>query len=307
VVNNSRYEMQHKRRPAHFFFLDAEDSPEIFTALFRAAADWARTRGCVALEGPMLFGGTYGSGVLIDGFETPAPLTMMPYNFRYYALRLEELGFEKLFDLVGADISPAHFSLPAKVESVAEKVRLRGRFKVLEFKRKADIASRADEIATLYNATLADHYENYPLTEAELEFVKNDLLSVADPRLVKILEYDGKIVGFLFAFHDLNPALRRNMGKVTPLGILRLLIGYRQRRKVFFNGMGIMEEYQRLGGNALLYSELTRTVSSMGFTEAETVQINEHTDLMLADIKRLGAIITKRHRVFTRKISSESD
>ena len=34
---------------------------------------------------------------------------------------------------------------------------------------------------------------------------------------------------------------------------------------LILNGMGILSQYQRLGGNALLYSELTKTVAERSF------------------------------------------
>lgn len=63
--------------------------------------------------------------------------------------------------------------------------------------------------------------------------------------------------------------------------------------------MGILPEYQRLGGNALLYHELAKTVRSRNFMEAEIVQIAESTEMMLKDIQKLGSEINKIHRIFT--------
>jgi GNAT superfamily N-acetyltransferase len=302
VVSNTRYQKQNSRKCAHFFFLDAFENLDAFRSLIGAAADWARDRGLDSLEGPMLFGGTYGCGVLVKGFELRAPMTMMPYNFPYYPAMLEALGFAKLFDVIGADISPDKFNLPERISNVAEIVLKRGRFKVLQFKSKKQILRRADKIAEMYNATLGDHPENYPLSDEELERVKKDLLMVASPDLVKILEYDGAIVGFLFAFADASGSLRKNMGKITPLGLLRLLSDLRHSKKVLFNGMGILPQYQRLGGNALLYRELTETVKSRKFESAEIVQIAETTELMLSDIRTLGSEINKIHRVYTKAI-----
>ena len=89
------------------------------------------------------------------------------------------------------------------------------------------------------------------------------------------------------------------MGKITPLGILRIILGLKTSKKVLFNGMGILPEYQRLGGNALLYHELAKTVRSRDFIEAQVVQIAESTEMMLKDIKKLGIKINKIHRIYT--------
>jgi len=302
VVSNVRYQKEHNRNCAHFFFLDAPESKEVFQALLDAAADWAKNRGVEYLDGPMLFGGAYGSGLLIEGYELPPPMTMMPYNFPYYRKFVEELGFTKLFDTYGTDISKENFVLPEKIEKFAEKVLERGRFKVKRYKSKRAILKEADRLLELFNATLADHPEDYPLTDEELVQLKKDLAPVASPDLIKVLTYDDKIVGYLLAFADITPQLRKSMGKITIPGIIRMMRGLKNSNKLLANGMGILPEYQRLGGNALLYYELSKTVQSRDFTIAKTVQINESTTLMLADIEKLGAVKEVTHRVYQRKL-----
>ncbi len=302
VVSNTRYQKEHNRKCAHFFFLDAGESREIFKLLLDTAAEWAEKKGNEYLDGPMLFGGAYGSGLLIEGYGIQAPMTMMPYNYSYYRSIIEDLGFTKLFDTYGTDISPDKFTLPDRIAVLAEKVLKRGRFKVMEFKTKRQILKEADELLVMYNATLADHPEDYPLTEEELAQLKKDLAAVASPDLIKILTYDDKIVGYLLAFADISPILHRNMGKVTIPGIIRMLRGLKTSDKVLFNGMGILPEYQRMGGNALLYYELSKTVRSRNFKVAKTVQINESTVLMLSDIHKLGAVDETIHRVYQRKL-----
>ncbi|RKX88131.1 MAG: hypothetical protein DRP59_12490 [Spirochaetes bacterium] len=302
VVSNVRYQKEHNRKCAHFFFLDAAKREDVFAALLDAAAAWAKERKLEYLDGPMLFGGAYGSGVLIKGYEQSAPMTMMPYNYPYYRTFIENSGFTKFFDTYGTDISPDNFVLSEKITRMAEKVLQRGRFKVLEFKSKKEILKIADKIIALYNTTLADHPEDYPLTDKELNQLKKDLLTIASPDLIKILTYDDKIVGYLLAFADISPILHRNMGRITLPGFFRMMRGMKRSEKLLANGMAILPEYQRLGGNALLYYELSKTVRSRNFKIAKTVQINESTVLMLADIHKLGAVDEVVHRLYQRKL-----
>ncbi len=197
------------------------------------------------------------------------------------------------------DLPPASFRLPERISSVADKVLKRGRFAVLRFTTKRTVLRVADRIAALYNETLGDHLEDYPLSEAELEQVKKDLLVIADPRLIKILTYDGAVVGYLFAFRDLSDALQKNRGRLGPLELLRLLAAMRRSDGLIVNGMGILSQYQRLGGNALLYAELARTVGG-AFGRAELVQVSERTEMMLRDIETLGGSVSKVHRMYER-------
>ena len=73
-------------------------------------------------------------------------------------------------------------------------------------------------------------------------------------------------------------------------------------KKILFNGIGILPEYQRLGGNALLYRELERMVQTRGFTTVELVQISEKTELMISDAGSLGAQPCKVHRIYKRSL-----
>ena len=71
--------------------------------------------------------------------------------------------------------------------------------------------------------------------------------------------------------------------------------------ELLLNGMGILPQYQRLGGNALLYHELEKTAAGGGFRRAELVQVSERTELMLRDIQTLGGRVYKVHRMYERE------
>ncbi len=301
VTKNPSYIAQHGTACAHFYFFDVEEDPQAAEALLRRCLEWARGEGLELLRGPMLLGGVSGSGILVEGYERRAAMTMMPYNHPYYPRLLQDLGFRKHVDLYSMDLPPDRFRLPERVEAVAEKVLARGRFQVLRFRSKRGLKAVAEGIAALYNATLADHLEDYPLSPEELAQVTKDLLLIADPRLVKILAYDGQIVGYLFAFHDLSPVLQKNGGRLGPLALLRLLLGLRAGDGLLINGMGILPQYQRLGGNALLYHELQLSASGGPFRQVELVQVSERTELMLRDVQTLGGRICKTHRIYERE------
>ncbi len=302
VLDIPAYRREHGSNQAFFYFFDFA-SPETAGRLADAAAAWAKSRGLSSLEGPFLFGGATGSGLLVEGFDSPPPMTMMLYNRPSAVEVYEALGFQRKYDLYSFDVRASSFVMPERIVRDAERVRRRSGLRVLRFKSKRDLLRVADGIADLFNATLADHPEDYPLTKAELNQVKKDLLFVARPDLIKILANGEKIVGFLFAFPDLSPGLRRCRGRPGPIDILRLLAALRRPKRILVNGMGILKEYRGRGGNALMYAELAATVLASGVEEFELVQIAESTALMLADLETLGARRSKRHRVFSRPIA----
>ena len=103
----------------------------------------------------------------------------------------------------------------------------------------------------------------------------------------------------LFAFHDVSAALQRAHGRLLPFGLLDILLELRRTNTVAVNGMGILPEYQGHGGNAILYSEMGKSLLSFRqFTHVEMTQVAETTEQMRADLKNLNGVEYKNNRVY---------
>lgn len=302
VFENHAYNEYHQTRHANLYFFDSVDDPEAAEAAFQAVFEWARGRGLDAIHGPVFSGGASASGVLIEGFDQRSAMTMMPYNYPYYRRLYEAAGFEKRLDLLSARLDPKSFELPERVRRIARMVLKRGKLSVKEFRTKRELKKYVDGITALYDETLARNSENYPLTERELREVARSMLFVADPKLIKILMHGDRVVGFLFAFPDLSAALQRSNGKLTPASMLDIMLEFKRTDQLIINGAGIHPEYQKMGGNALLYYELERTAGNKAYDHADLTQVAETTELMLRDLQNLGASIYKRHRVFIKSL-----
>jgi hypothetical protein len=71
---------------------------------------------------------------------------------------------------------------------------------------------------------------------------------------------------------------------------------------VAINGAGILPEYQNRGGNALLYTEIERTIRESRFFHADLTQVAETAVQMRRDLTGLGAEPYKTHRVYARDL-----
>jgi len=304
VFENELYNEKHNTRAANFYFFDCVENSLVAGALFGTIEKWAKDRGLSQVIGPMFSAASGGNGVLVEGFEHRAAMTMAGYNHPYYGGLIDGLGYTKRRDYLSAEIDADTFSMPEKISRIAEISLKRGHFEVLKFSSKRELAKLSHTIGEIHNKTLGSFNETHNLTPPEIEVLRKDLLSVADPALIKILAYDGKIAGFLLGFHDLSAALQRGGGRITPAGIIRLLKSSKQSKEVIINGIGILPEYQRLGGNALLYKELERTVKEnvQDAGHCDLVQIAETTWLMMKDLENLGARIYKRHRLYEKEL-----
>ena len=127
-------------------------------------------------------------------------------------------------------------------------------------------------------------------------------MMIAQPGLMKIINHGEDVVGFLFACPDVSAALQRARGHLLPLGILDLLLEMRRTQWIALNGAGILPEFQGRGGNAVLYSEIERTVRESGFQHAALTQVAETAVQMRRDLENLGNEPFKNHRVYGRHL-----
>ena len=302
VANNRRYNEYHQLKRAQFYFFECEDNLETASALFERAYEWARQRGLDEIIGPKGFAALDGYGMLVEGFEHRQMMTMMNYNHTYLPRLMEAMGFEKEVDFISCYANAREFALPERVRSIAQRVQQRGTLSVKYFKNKRELVQWAPRIGKTYNETFVNNWEYYPLTEREVKFVVDSILTVADHRLIKIILSGDRVVGFLFAFPDITAALQRHGGRLLPFGILDIMLELRRTKWVSVNGAGILPEFQGRGGNALLYVEMEKTVRDFGFEHAEMTQVAETAVQMRCDLINLGGIPYKNHRVFRKRI-----
>jgi GNAT superfamily N-acetyltransferase len=238
----------------------------------------------------------------VEGFEHRQMMTMMNYNYPYYPRLVEALGFEKEVDFISCYIPLDQFVLPERVHRIAERVKRRGKLKVQNFRNKRQLIKWADQIGRTYNETFVDNWEYYPLTEREVDFLVDNLMLVARADLIKLITHDDDIVGFLFGFPDVSAALQRARGRLLPFGIPDMLLEMRRTKWISLNGAGILPEFQGRGGNALLYSEIEKTIRQAQFEHAELTQVAETAVDMRRDLESLGGRPYKNHRVYVKRL-----
>ena len=71
---------------------------------------------------------------------------------------------------------------------------------------------------------------------------------------------------------------------------------------VAINGAGILPEFQGRGGNALLYSEMEKSIHAFHFKHADLTQVAESAVQMRHDLENLGGKAYKNHRVYIKDI-----
>ena len=303
TIENKPFNQYHHVKKANFYFFDSENDHEVADALFETAFEWARKRGLDTIVGPKGMGPLDGYGVLVFGHEHRNTMTMLNYNYAYYQELVEAQGFEKEVDFVSCYLPADNFKIPDRVERIAKRVMERGHLEVKRFKNKKEMLAWANRIGKAYNGAFVKNWEYYPLSQREIDFVVDNIMMIADYRLIKIIVHEDEVVGFLFAFPDVSASLQRSKGKLHPLSLIDLLLDMKRTHSISVNGIGILPEFQGHGGNAILYVEMGHTVLDfMQFQHVEMTQVAETTEQMRADLKNLNGVEYKNHRVYRKSL-----
>jgi hypothetical protein len=300
VLDNRRYNDYHESKTGFFYYFDAIENLEVARALFGAAADWARQRGLETLIGPRGLLRADAHGLLVEGFEH-RPAMGVPYNYPYYASLLEDLGFEKEIDYLSAHLS-GDYDLPQRFYDIAEKVKERRGFRVKSFTSKRELRRWVPEIQRINNEAFTEVWGYYPIDEAEANAIADRFLAAADPRMIKLVMKKDEVVGFVIGYPDISAGIQRANGRLWPWGWIYILLEFRRTKWANFNGAGLLPEHQGVGANAVLYTELGKSVLEFNFEHADLVQVAENNVKSIGEVEAAGAEWYKRHRVFRRNL-----
>lgn len=300
VLENRRYNHFNHEKVAFFYLFEVLRDKADAELLFEAAFGWAQKRGLDTMIGSKGFTPLNGLGLLTRGFQH-RPALEIPYNHAYYADFIEGLGFqcerEVLSGYLGRDQR-----LPPKIHLLSEKVQKRFGLRVQCFRTRAELRKLVPQLKELYNGSLVGTSGNAPLTDQEAAVIANQMLWFADPKLIKILFKDDQLVGFLFAYPDISAALQRTKGKLFPLGWADILRELKRTEWINVNGAGILEEYRGLGGTAILFSEMEKSILEGNFQHADLVQIGTENEKMQREVASLGIDFYKSHKIYRKTL-----
>jgi hypothetical protein len=302
AIEQRRFNQYHQSQKAQFYFFETINDIEIAGALIDAVADWAKQRGLVSIIGPKGLSVLDGYGILTEGFEHRQLMNMVNYNLPYYPQLIEALGFTRENDFLSCYLELSKFNLPERVHKIAERVIERGTLSVKKFQNKKELIAYAQKIGKAYNQAFVNNWEYAPLTEREVQLVLDNIMAIANPKLIKIILHDDDVVGFLLGFPDVSEGLQRANGNLFPFGIIHILRSLKKAKLIAFNGAGILPEYHGIGGNALLYSEMDKTLKEFEFDSVDMTQIAETAEQMRADLINLGGVPYRNHRVYRKDI-----
>jgi len=298
AVHNRRHLDFHRDGRGFFGFFESLDDQNIANALFRAASQWLKEKGCTYIRGPANFSTNEECALLVEGFDSP-PVIMMPYNPRYYIALLENAGFSKAMDLYAYLGTVRGFPARYKEALTLLKRRYNARVRPLDFKK---IREEIELTFSIYNSSWEKNWGFIPMTEEEFLYIAKDFTKIADHSLILILEVGGRPVGFSIALPDLNVAFKQMNGRILPLGVFKFFYYKRKIKLLRIPAMGILEEYRGIGLDSMLYLETALRAADKGYNSGEFSWVLETNRKMNIASEKMGAKRYKTYRFYERKL-----
>jgi len=302
ILDNRRANEFNRTRTAFFYLFECENHPAAAAALFDCGFDWARSRGLDTVSGPIGFTPLDGLGLLVKGFQH-RPAFGLPYNPAYYVDLIEEQGFHEDGDIVSGHLGANNISFPPRIHQLAERLAQRRGLHILHCKTRRDLRKLVSYLKELYNNSVNSGEGAYPLSDEEVDAMANQLIWLADPKLVKLVMKGDKAVGFLLAYPDLSAALQKTRGRLLPFGWLTLLLELRRTDWININGAALLPEYRGSGGTAILYSEMFKSVTeNPRYRHVDIVQVGVENENMQRELENFGIDFYKMHRLYKKSL-----
>lgn len=289
-----------------FGFFASEDDPAIGAMLFDAAEGWLRDQGMTRALGPFSLSIWDEPGLLIEGFDHP-PTVMMGHARPWWRTQVEARGYRKARDLFTYDLK-IDAPLPPAAQRVVRTGESHKRLVVRET-RMADYDREAAIILDILNDAWAGNWGFTPLTPAEALYGGKKLKPIVRPDLVRIAEYDGEPIAFMFTLPDLNEVTGRWNGRLFPFNWIRLLWALHQPRPRTMR-VPLMGVRRRFHGTrvaslaAFMMIEYIRraSVKTYGASRGEIGWVLEDNSAMRTIAEAIESRVNKVYRIYERAL-----
>lgn len=303
-IINHRANRIWKNKLARFGFVDFIEDEEVSKALFDAVEKWAKGKGMEGMQGPMGFTDFDHQGMLIEGFDQLGTMATI-YNYDYYPVHLEKLGFQKSYDAKEFKMWVPE-AVPEKHKRISEIVMEKYGLEIRKFKNKKEIMPYAHKVFELLNDAYTPLVNFVPLSDRQIDYyVRMYIPLLRYENVVSIFKKNtDELVGIGICIPSLAKAMQKAKGKFFPFGFLHLLKALKGKNNVIdLYLVGISPEYQSKGVNALLFYDLIPVFIKNGYIYAESNPELEMNERVQSQWKYFERVHHKTRRIYIKEFT----
>ncbi len=302
IVNRHANEKWNTRN-VRFGFIEFIDDRNVSAALLHTVEDWGRERGMNHIQGPMGIFDFDKEGMLVEDFDQVGSMITI-YNYPYYPIHLEALGYKKEVDWVQIRIDIPQ-TVPAKYERVSHLSKELFGLHVRKLTHKDVAEGYGHKVFRLLNEAYAPLFGYTEMSERQIDLYVKRYIPLINLEMLPIIENEkGELVGVAITMGSLSDALRKSKGKLLPFGWYPLLrtLKWKHEEKAELLLIAVRPDYQGLGVNALFFDDLIPVFNKLHYTWAETGPQLETNVKELSQWKPLNPKLVKRRRCYGKEL-----
>lgn len=277
-------------------FFECIDDPGAAKILFDSSRDWLQKRGAVAMDASINFGENFSYwGVLVEGFTKQG--YGMPYNKSYYQKLFEDYGFKDYFQQFSYHLDIMK-PWPERMVKFAEFLSSRPGYTFSHFEKK-NPGKYIRDLVEVINLTWSDYLEDFtPFTDKDLEEIFESAKPILVEEFIWFAYKDGKPVGVVVAFPDVNQVLAHFNGRLNLWKGLKFM-WLKSGRTITRNRVllaGVIPEFQNSGVIAALFLQFAlATKNKSWYREIELSWVGDYNPRMRKVYEQIGAVPMKKH------------
>ncbi|MGD0341499.1 MAG: hypothetical protein ABSA76_07315 [Bacteroidales bacterium] len=299
-IINKRYNEINNEYHGRFCFLECYNDKEVFHALIKKVEDWVRENGMKKIVGPLGFSDKDPQGFQTEGFEYPMFMTAAN-NSPYMNTLIENEGYGKKVDLVNY-LGKLPEVLPEVYVKVLSRVEKTEGYKIIEFKKKKELHPYILNVLELMNETFAEIYGFVPLNDNEKTEFAARYLPILDPHFIKVVQAEGKLIGFVVAMPDVSPGILACKGRLLPFGIFKVLKQSKRSKKLLMMLGGVKKEYRGKGIDVLMGVKILQSGIDRKMELLDSHLVLEDNARMRAEYERVGCKVAKKFRIYQKDL-----
>ncbi|MDR0581389.1 MAG: hypothetical protein LBG31_00325 [Prevotellaceae bacterium] len=254
IINHKANEQWNDKR-TRFGWLDFTDDEEVSRALLETVETWGKNKGMTGIHGPLGFTDFDPEGMLIEGFDK-MPSIVGKYNYPYYPVHIEKLGYVKSVDWVQYHF-PASQPVPEKVERINRIITQKYNLRTCIFKTRKETVSYARKLFDTVNKSFAGIYGFSSLTQKQVDYYVQNFFSFIRPELVcYVLNEQDEVIGFGVNMPTLSHAFRKAKGRIFPFGWAYMLHALYRYDTIDLYINGVHPDWHNRGIHSLYYVAL---------------------------------------------------
>jgi hypothetical protein len=280
--------------------MECYNDKEVFHALLSKIEEWTRQKGMVKLVGPLGFSDKDPQGFQTEGFEYPLFMTAAN-NSKYMPELIETEGYTKKVDLVNY-LGKLPEELPLVYEKVLSRIANNNEYKIIEFQSKKELKPYIIGVLELMNETFMEIYGFVPLNDNEKNDFAARYLPILDPKFIKVIESNGKLVGFAIGMPDVSPGIKAAKGRLLPFGIFKILRESKRSKKLLMMLGGVNKDYRGKGLDVLMGVKILQSAIKHKMELVDSHLVLEDNVKMRGEYERVGCKVIKKYRIYQKDL-----